>query len=319
MANPWAGEVALAVDGVPRVMKLTLGALAELEAGLDRQPGGAGRAVRGRRVFRPRRAGAGGGRAAGRRLARLRARGLLAGRDRRRARWRRRGRRRSCWRAPSRCRASEGACGGGGGGAAPAAAREESRSGAGLRPGFGAARRAAESRRAGHGGSAVADGRRFDWPGLMRAGMRGLGLRPAEFWALTPAELRLMLGEERAAGDGRGAAFEELAGGLAGSEGGEGDGGFRGARQLDARLGALEATLGGAARMTADVRGGAGADAGDGAGHRPRRGGAVGRHQPRAAAGLRRAGVRRREAVGRAEDGGAGRWSMPPMPRRSGR
>lgn len=36
----------------------------------------------------------------------------------------------------------------------------------------------------------------FDWPELMRAGMRGLGLRPDEFWALTPAELRLMLGEE---------------------------------------------------------------------------------------------------------------------------
>lgn len=35
---------------------------------------------------------------------------------------------------------------------------------------------------------------RFDWPGLMRAGMIGLGLRPAEFWALTPAELLLMLG-----------------------------------------------------------------------------------------------------------------------------
>lgn len=34
----------------------------------------------------------------------------------------------------------------------------------------------------------------MDWPGLMRAGMRGLGLRPAEFWALTPAELALMLG-----------------------------------------------------------------------------------------------------------------------------
>jgi len=33
-----------------------------------------------------------------------------------------------------------------------------------------------------------------DWPGLMRAGMRGLGLRPHEFWALTPAELELMLG-----------------------------------------------------------------------------------------------------------------------------
>ncbi|MGR3697017.1 MAG: rcc01693 family protein [Roseovarius sp.] len=39
--------------------------------------------------------------------------------------------------------------------------------------------------------------RRFDWPALMRAGMQGLGLRPAEFWALTPAELRLMLGERQ--------------------------------------------------------------------------------------------------------------------------
>ena len=34
MANPWAGEVALVVDGERHVMKLTLGALAELEAGL---------------------------------------------------------------------------------------------------------------------------------------------------------------------------------------------------------------------------------------------------------------------------------------------
>lgn len=40
---------------------------------------------------------------------------------------------------------------------------------------------------------------RFDWPALMRAGVQGLGLRPAEFWALTPAELRLMLGEGGAA------------------------------------------------------------------------------------------------------------------------
>ncbi|WP_170432094.1 gene transfer agent family protein [Ruegeria arenilitoris] len=31
MANPWAGEVALVVDGQRRVLKLTLGALAELE------------------------------------------------------------------------------------------------------------------------------------------------------------------------------------------------------------------------------------------------------------------------------------------------
>lgn len=36
----------------------------------------------------------------------------------------------------------------------------------------------------------------FDWPTLMRAGLRGLGLRPWEFWALTPAELRLMLGQD---------------------------------------------------------------------------------------------------------------------------
>lgn len=34
----------------------------------------------------------------------------------------------------------------------------------------------------------------IDWPALMRAGIRGLGLRPSEFWALTPAELELMLG-----------------------------------------------------------------------------------------------------------------------------
>ncbi|MFC0340080.1 rcc01693 family protein [Paracoccus niistensis] len=40
----------------------------------------------------------------------------------------------------------------------------------------------------------------LDWPGLMRAGMRGLGLRPREFWDLTPAELALMLGIEFGAG-----------------------------------------------------------------------------------------------------------------------
>lgn len=35
----------------------------------------------------------------------------------------------------------------------------------------------------------------FDWPGLLKAGLQGLGLAPEEFWTLTPAELRLMLGE----------------------------------------------------------------------------------------------------------------------------
>ncbi len=34
----------------------------------------------------------------------------------------------------------------------------------------------------------------FDWGALMRAGLRGLGLRPDEFWRLTPAELLVMLG-----------------------------------------------------------------------------------------------------------------------------
>ena len=34
MANPWAGEVALTLDGERHVLKLTLGALAELETTL---------------------------------------------------------------------------------------------------------------------------------------------------------------------------------------------------------------------------------------------------------------------------------------------
>ncbi|WP_089944973.1 phage tail assembly chaperone [Litoreibacter albidus] len=35
----------------------------------------------------------------------------------------------------------------------------------------------------------------FDWPSLLRVGVAG-GLRPAEFWALTPAELVVVLGLE---------------------------------------------------------------------------------------------------------------------------
>ena len=35
MANPWTGEVAIWLDGQRHVAKLTLGALAELEAALD--------------------------------------------------------------------------------------------------------------------------------------------------------------------------------------------------------------------------------------------------------------------------------------------
>ena len=42
--------------------------------------------------------------------------------------------------------------------------------------------------------------RGLDWPGLLRAGLHGLGLKPAEFWALTPVELMIMLGREAPAG-----------------------------------------------------------------------------------------------------------------------
>ncbi len=37
----------------------------------------------------------------------------------------------------------------------------------------------------------------MDWPGLQRLGLVGLGLKPADFWALTPVELWLMAGLEQ--------------------------------------------------------------------------------------------------------------------------
>ncbi len=49
-----------------------------------------------------------------------------------------------------------------------------------------------------------------DWPALMRAGIRGLGLRPAEFWALTPAELELMLGRPAGVAPLKRARLDEL-------------------------------------------------------------------------------------------------------------
>lgn len=36
----------------------------------------------------------------------------------------------------------------------------------------------------------------LDWPGLLQAGLQVLRLKPAEFWGLTPIELKLMLGVE---------------------------------------------------------------------------------------------------------------------------
>jgi uncharacterized phage protein (TIGR02216 family) len=35
----------------------------------------------------------------------------------------------------------------------------------------------------------------LNWAALMRAGLYGLHLHPEQFWALTPAELQMMLGE----------------------------------------------------------------------------------------------------------------------------
>ena len=35
----------------------------------------------------------------------------------------------------------------------------------------------------------------LDWSSLLRLGVQGLGLRPDQFWRLTPMELRLMLGD----------------------------------------------------------------------------------------------------------------------------
>lgn len=48
------------------------------------------------------------------------------------------------------------------------------------------------------------------WPALMRAGLRELGLRPAEFWSLTPAELMVMLGRGGETGSLDRAGFEAL-------------------------------------------------------------------------------------------------------------
>lgn len=52
---------------------------------------------------------------------------------------------------------------------------------------------------------------KFDWAGLLRLGLCGLRLTPAQFWALTPAELMLMLGKEGGAAPLGRARLEELA------------------------------------------------------------------------------------------------------------
>ncbi|WP_407496077.1 rcc01693 family protein [Pseudooceanicola sp. MF1-13] len=51
----------------------------------------------------------------------------------------------------------------------------------------------------------------LDWASLLRVGVQGLGLKPCEFWRLTPAELRLMLGDTAPAAMGRARLDEMLA------------------------------------------------------------------------------------------------------------
>lgn len=68
----------------------------------------------------------------------------------------------------------------------------------------------------------------IDWPGLMVAGLHGLGLRPCEFWRLTPAELRMMLGVEQAPPPLTRARLAELAAAFPDEKRGFADGGNRG-------------------------------------------------------------------------------------------
>jgi len=51
---------------------------------------------------------------------------------------------------------------------------------------------------------------RFDWSALMRAGA-AMGLKPVEFWRLTPAELSMLLGKEGGASPLSRAGLEALA------------------------------------------------------------------------------------------------------------
>jgi len=64
----------------------------------------------------------------------------------------------------------------------------------------------------------------FDWPALMRAGMLGLRLMPDQFWHLTPAELRLMLGQGGGEAPMNRAGLEALQAAYPDNDTGEGDG-----------------------------------------------------------------------------------------------
>ena len=73
----------------------------------------------------------------------------------------------------------------------------------------------------------------MDWPGLMRAGMQGLGLAPEVFWRLTPIELKIMLGADRIAPTLTRARLDELAAAFPDIRKGRDDGGNRGSAGPD--------------------------------------------------------------------------------------
>ena len=64
----------------------------------------------------------------------------------------------------------------------------------------------------------------IDWPGLLRAGLHGLALRPDEFWRLSPVELMLMLGREQGDAPLNRARLDELARAYPDRDGGQSDG-----------------------------------------------------------------------------------------------
>ena len=62
----------------------------------------------------------------------------------------------------------------------------------------------------------------FDWMALLRAGL-AMGLKPHEFWALTPAEFELMLGRGSGGAPMARKRLEELREAFPDQRGSEGD------------------------------------------------------------------------------------------------
>lgn len=80
----------------------------------------------------------------------------------------------------------------------------------------------------------------LDFAGMLRSGLCGLGLNPAQFWDLTPAELAMMLGIEAGQGAMTRARLEAMAARFpdrARHEAGRGEGGGAPAPMQDKEVG----------------------------------------------------------------------------------